>query len=245
MKKTLLRGSILFCIVLTTIVTVNAQKVKNPDEMSGNELIANGFKRLFNGSDLKGWDGPSGSWRIEDSSLTWESTLENPLKDWPYLIWAGGQPENFELLVDFRVSALANSGVNFRSKKIDENWGLGGYQADITGDERYTGTIYRDHPLRTRIFRGQSGVESAQGELKVTTFGDAAELQSKTYHPAEWNRIRVICQGPKISYYLNGVLMSELIDNGPDSSRKGFIAFQMHQGPPMKIQYKNIYLKEF
>jgi len=245
MKKSLLRGSIIYCILLAAIFSVNAQKIKNPDKMSGNELIANGFKQLFNGSDLKGWDGPPGSWRIEDSSLTWESTAENPLKDWPYLIWAGGQPENFELLVDFRVSALANSGVNFRSKKIDEKWGLGGYQADITGDDRYTGTIYRDHPLRTRILRGQIGVESATGELKVTTFDDAAELQSKTYHPSEWNRIRVVCQGPKISYYLNGVLMSELTDNGPDSSRKGFIAFQMHQGPPMKIQYKNIYLKEF
>jgi hypothetical protein len=245
MKISLLKSSILFWMFLTVIISVEAQISNNPEKMSKNELIAKGYRQLFNGTDLSGWDGPAGSWRIEDGALTWESTAENPLKDWPYLIWKGGQPENFDLLVDFLLSAQANSGVDFRSKKIDDKWSLGGYQADITGDGRLTGTIYRDHPLRTRILRGQSGVESSGGELKITTFGDDAKLLAATFHPGKWNTIRVVCQGPKISYYLNGVLISELTDNGPDFSGKGFIGFQMHQGPPMKVQYKNIYLKEF
>jgi hypothetical protein len=245
MKGSLLKSSLIFYMLLAAVLSATAQVSKTPEKMSGDELTANGFRPLFNGRDLTGWEGPAGSWRIEDGALTWESKIEDPLKDWPYLIWIGGQPENFELLVDFRLSAMANSGVNFRSQRIDDRWGLGGYQADLTGDDRYTGTIYRDHPSRPRILRGQSAVESSDGELHITVFGDGEDLQVKTYLKGEWNRIRVVCQGPKISYFLNGVLMSELTDNGPDSSRKGFIALQMHQGPPMKIQYKNIYLKEF
>jgi hypothetical protein len=245
MKGSHLKISLVFYMLLAISFSARAQVNKTAEGMSGDELTANGFRKLFNGTDLAGWDGPPGSWRIADGALTWESTIENPLKDWPYLIWTGSQPENFELLVDFRLSAQANSGVNIRSQRIDNAWGLGGYQADLTGDDRYTGTIYRDHPLRQRILRGQSAVESSDGKLLITVFGDGDDLQAKNYHKGEWNRIRILCQGPKISYYLNGVLMSELTDNGPNSSRKGSIAFQMHQGPPMKIQYKNIYLKVF
>lgn len=245
MKRSLSMSIPMIYLLLAINLIVGAQAGKSPDKMSADELKGNGYKQLFNGLDLTGWSGPEGSWRIEDGALTWESTAENPLKDWPYLIWEGGQPENFELLVDSRLSSQANSGIDFRARRIDNEWGLGGYQADLTGDDRYTGTIYRDHPLRQRILRGQSASETSDGKILINSFADAAEILAKTYKPGDWNRIRIVCVGAKISYYLNGVLISELTDNGPDSSRKGFLGLQMHQGPPMKIQYKNIYLKEF
>ena len=54
----------------------------------------------------------------------------------------------------------------------------------------------------------------------------------------------VVCSGPMITYYINDVLVRELIDNDKKANYKGYISLQMHQGLPMKVQYKNIYLKE-
>ncbi len=222
----------------------NGKKEKISD-LSGEELIAKGFKSLFNGRDLTGWDGPPGAWWIEDGALTWENTAEDPLKDWPFLIREGGQPGDFELLVDFRLSPEANSGVNFRSTRLDDQWALGGYQADVTGDGKLTGTIYRDHPSRPRILRGQRTAVSQDGTHHTVVFAGESEILSKSFRPGKWNSMRVVCKGPIISYYLNGMLVSELIDNGPHAKYKGYIGLQMHQGPPMKVQYKNIYLREF
>ena len=222
------------------------EKPKKPETLSKREMEQKGYTQLFNGKDLAGWDGPPEAWWIEDGALTWENTAEDPLQTWPYLIWQDGEPENFELLVDFKLSKSANSGVNFRSSKLkgDDKWALGGYQADITGDGRLTGTIYRDHPSRPRVLRGQKVAVAPGGEHSTITFAGEAEVLEKAFIPDGWNTMRVVCNGPMISYYINDVLVSELIDNDKKASYKGHIGLQMHQGPPMKVQYKNIYLKE-
>ncbi|MEI6604302.1 MAG: family 16 glycoside hydrolase [Verrucomicrobiota bacterium] len=198
---------------------------------------------LFNGKDLTGWDGAPGWWKVEDGALTAESTAQKPCTACNYLIWKGGQPADFELTCDFKLSVSANSGVQIRSE-TRPNWDTFGYQADMTGDGGLVGFVY--HHQRGLIgARGENVTITADGKKEVGKIGDAADLL-KVYKRDAWNTYRIICRGPNISLFVNGALMCQITDNDAKTAAKnGIIALQMHPGPPMKVQFKNLILKEF
>lgn len=199
-------------------------------------------KSLFNGKDLTGWDGAPGWWRVEDGALTAESTAEKPCKQCNYLIWKGGQPSDFELTAEFRLSKQANSGIQIRSETRPE-WDTWGYQADMTGNGELVGFIYH-HEGGLIVGRGERVRFTAEGKREVEKIGDPNEML-KGYKVEDWNTYRVVCRGPEITLYLNGVLMSQVTDKRPKlAASSGIIALQMHPGPPMKVQFKNIVLKE-
>jgi len=202
-----------------------------------------GEQNLFNGKDLTGWDGVPGLWHVEDGVLTAESTAEKPIERTNYLIWTGGQPRNFELTADFRLSEKANSGIQFRSE-TRPNWNTHGYQADMTGNGNLVGFVYQ-HGRGLVGARGTKVTISADGETEVQEIGDKAELL-KHYKKTEWNKCRIVCSGPDITLYINGVLMCQVTDNDTSNkaSKGGIIGLQMHKGPPMKLQFKNIVLKD-
>ena len=197
---------------------------------------------LFNGKDLAGWEGAPGWWTVEDGALTSKSTAEKPCTECNYLVWKGGKPTNFELTCDFKLSAAANSGVQIRSE-TRPNWDTFGYQADMTGDGGLVGFVY--HHTRGLIGgRGEKVTITADGKKEVEKIGDAAEL-IKSYKPEAWTTYRIVCHGPDITLYVNGVLMCQITDHDASTAGKGgIIALQMHPGPPMKVQFKNINLKE-
>jgi HEAT repeat protein len=206
-------------------------------------LVNAGEQNLFNGKDLTGWDyNPKGGWwHVEDGVLTAESTAEKPCKKGSYLIWKGGQPRNFELTADFRLSEKANSGIQFRTE-ARPNWNTYGYQADMSGNGNLVGFVYQ-HGRGLVGARGTKVNISAAGKIKVQQIGDKDELH-KHYKKTEWNKYRIVCSGPDITLYVNGVLMCQVTDNDTTARKGGIIALQMHAGPPMKIQFKNIVLKD-
>ena len=200
-------------------------------------------KRLFNGKDLSGWDGAPGWWHVEDGAVTSESTADKPCLKPNYLTWTGGQPSNFQLTLDFKLSEQANSGVQIRSE-TRPNWDTYGYQADMTGDGKLIGFVYH-HKLGLIAGRGEDVRIAADGSKKSDKIGTPDEL-IKHFKKGDWNRYRIICRGPEIKIFLNGVLMCRFEEEGEvHAVRKGIIALQMHPGPPMKVQFKNIVLKEF
>lgn len=197
---------------------------------------------LFNGKDLTGWAGAPGWWTVEDGALTSQSTPEKPCTACNYLVWQGGQPADFELNCEFKLSAAANSGVQIRSE-TRPNWDTYGYQADMTGDGGLVGYVYH-HKRGLIAERGQKVTIAADGEKKIEKIGDPAVLLTN-YKKEQWNQYRVICKGPDITLYVNGVLMCQITDHDASTAGKaGIIALQMHPGPPMKVQFKNLYLKE-
>jgi hypothetical protein len=197
---------------------------------------------LFNGKDLSGWEGAPGWWTVEDGALTAQSTPEKPCKACNYLVWKGGQPGDFELTCDFKLSADANSGVQLRSE-TRPNWDTYGYQADMTGDGSLVGFVYH-HKRGLIAARGEKVTITADGKKEVQKIDDPAALL-KNYKKERWNQYRIICKGPDITLYVNGVLMCQITDHDASTAGKpGIIALQMHPGPPMKVQFKNLYLKE-
>jgi hypothetical protein len=198
---------------------------------------------LFNGKDLSGWEGAPGWWTVEDGALTAQSTPEKPCKACNYLVWKGGQPSDFEVTCDFKLSVSANSGVQIRSE-TRPNWDTYGYQADMTGDGKLVGFVYH-HKRGLIAERGEKVTIAADGKKEVQKTGDPAALL-KNFKQGDWNSYKIICKGPAITLYINGVLMCQITDNDASTAGKGgIIALQMHPGPPMKVQFKNIVLKEF
>jgi len=201
-----------------------------------------GFTPIFNGKDLTGWDGKPGWWKVEDGALTAESTPEKPCKECNYLIWRGGEPADFELIADFKLSKAGNSGIQLRSKALP-NWDTSGYQADMSGDGGLVGFVY-EHKRGLIAGRGERVSIGPDGKREVVKFADPAGL-AKVYKMEDWNTYRIICRGPEITLYVNGTLMCQFTDRDPKhAAAKGIIALQMHPGPPMKVQFKNIRLKE-
>jgi len=199
-------------------------------------------QRLFNGNDLTGWDGAPGWWHVEDGALTAQSTPDKPCRECNYLVWTGGQPSDFELCVDFKLSAAANSGVQIRSRALPK-WDTCGYQADMTGDGKLVGFVYH-HKRGLIAGRGQQVTIAADGKKDVKHLGQPEELL-KHFKKGEWNTYRIVCRGPEIKLYVNNALMCQFADHDTKATvSSGIIALQMHPGPPMKVQFRNIVLKE-
>lgn len=201
-----------------------------------------GFVSIFNGRDLEGWDGKPGWWRVEDGAITAESTLEKPCTKHNYLIWRGGKPADFELRFEFRIQG-GNSGLQFRSREV-EDWDMRGYQADIEAGTEWTGALF-EHARGGIAMRGQSVIIAPDGSKQTTTFASASEL-FRHIHTNDWNQYRVVARGPEIQLFINGVKMSQAVDRQQgQAAAQGLIGLQMHPGPPMKVQFRNLKLKEF
>jgi hypothetical protein len=204
------------------------------------------FKAIFDGKALTGWEGDLKHWRVENGSIVGETTAENPLKTNTFLIWRGGSPKDFELKLEYRLSAQGNSGVQYRSEAIPNRpFGLRGYQADIDSENRYTGQIYEEGGRGFLALRGQINRIDGESQSKMIlgSVGDSAQLASLLKKEA-WNEVHIIARGNTLIQILNGQVMSALIDDDPSGRRpEGVIGFQLHVGPPMKIDFRNIRLK--
>ncbi len=203
------------------------------------------FVDLFDGKSLEGWDGDPVYWSVKDGMIVGEVTPETLLDRNSFLIWRGGKVGDFELIVEYRVSAKGNSGINYRSVETpDVKWALTGYQADIDGGDKWTGQNYEERGRTFLAYRGQGVVlkPDAKPEI-VKEIASAAELQ-KSVLKEYWNTYRIVVEGNVMRHYVNGVLMSEVEDLDREKRvMEGLLGVQVHVGPPMKIEYRKIALK--
>lgn len=210
-----------------------------------------GFVSIFNGTTLEGWDGDPKYWRVEDGCLVGEITPETIVKRNTFIIWRGGEPADFELKLEYRVSDKGNSGVNYRSIQLpDAPWSLAGYQADIDGGARekipfrWSGQNYEE---RGRTFLAKRGeivrVDASAKPTLIGSLGDPAALAA-FIKADDWNEYHLIARGGVLIHQLNGHVMSVVVDDDAKNRRSsGLIGVQVHVGPPMKIEYRNIRLK--
>jgi hypothetical protein len=201
------------------------------------------FEPIFNGKDLTGWEGLSGGWKVEDGCIVGESTPENPCKRSHYLYYSGGNLDNFHLKLQFRLQGKgSNSGIQFRSEKRP-NWDTYGYQADVDGSGKWVGCLYH-HSRAAVVERGFDNKIAADGTAEKKQFADPKELL-KLYKPGEWNEYEIIADGTIITLLINGKMMCRVDDqSAKDAPKTGILALQMHQGPPMKVEFKNIEMKK-
>jgi 3-keto-disaccharide hydrolase len=218
-----------------------------------------GFQPIFDGT-MKNWDGDTSIWKAEGNVLVGTTTEANPLKENTFVIWRGGEPADFELKVEYRMSAT-NSGIQFRSThlpqgtpapnpndpnaKIAGKWVLKGYQADIDFANQFTGMIYEERGRGFLMQRGMAieigpdAVSRQIGNLEM----NADELKS-LIKVNDWNTVHLIARGNTIMNIVNGHVTAFIVDDDVKGrAMKGLLGFQIHVGPPMKIEFRNIYLK--
>lgn len=218
---------------------------------------------MFNGENMEGWSGDPLYWRVQDGSLIGEVTPETLLKRNSFIIYNKEQLGDFELKLEYKISESGNSGINYRSEKIDSiPFALKGYQCDIDGKNRYTGQNYEERKRTTLAYMGEKAFIQMmpdsilvnnlrenilrncwQTRTVVDTLGNLNQLKSNI-KANKWNEVHLKVIGHKMQHFVNGVLMSEVTDlDTVNRTLKGYIGVQVHVGPPMKIEYRNIKLK--
>ena len=219
-----------------------------PEAVSGDEP---GFQPIFDGKTLSGWEGNPTYWRAENGTLVGEITPQTVIKSNTFIIWRGGTPKDFELKVDYRITSTGNSGINYRSSVVpdtvtpDNKFAMRGYQCDIDGPKRYVGNNYEEKGRLFLAVRGQlTRVVGGRPPVLVSSFGDANELGALVTD--DWNAVHIMARGNTLTHIVNGRVMTVVIDDdAPNRPADGLIGVQVHVGPPMKVEYRNIRLKNW
>ena len=204
-----------------------------------------GFQAIFDGKSLTNWDGDPTFWRVENGSIVGESTAEKVLKQNTFIIWRGGTTKDFELKLDFRMNG-GNSGVQYRSQPLPDvgKYVLKGYQADMDAAVQHTGMLYEERGRGFLAERGRVTRIIPGGERKlIATPGTSEELKALV-KTDDWNQMHIIARGSTIMHVINGRVFSICIDDDPQGrSMDGLLGLQLHQGPPMKVEFRNIHLR--
>lgn len=233
-------------------------------EQSKSTSADDGFVNIFDGKSLDGWEGDTAYWSVAEGSLVGQITPETLLKTNSFIIWRGGNPKDFELKTEFRITENGNSGINYRSEQLtDIPNALRGYQADIDGKNNYTGQNYEERGRTTLAYRGEIATINSQpnaqqeGSLRAHVKNNAWTMREVTgslgsgdslrslIKANDWNTCHIIAKGNRLQHFINDVLMSDVTDND-EVNRKmsGLLGVQVHVGPPMKVEYRNIRLKQ-
>ncbi len=228
---------------------------RQPAAAAGATTAESGFVPLFNGRDLTGWEGLRGFWSVRDGAITGRTTADQTIAANTFLVWQGGTPADFELRLSVRLTAQndrnqANSGIQYRSRVLDAaTYSVGGYQADFDSAGRYAGMLYEERgrgivmqPGERIVIHPAPGTEKPRIERAGEPTGAAA--LAAAYRPGEWNDFVIRAQGNRLRHFINGVLTADVTDlDAVRGAKSGVIALQLHTGPPMTVQFRDVRLK--
>ena len=208
-----------------------------------------GFQSIFDGTTLEGWDGDPAFWRAESGAIVGQSTDQNQVRQNTFLIWRGGEPADFELKLEFRMNST-NSGVQIRSVRLPAGgdigkWVMKGYQADIDFANQFTGQIYEERGRGFLAMRGQAVYVPDGGRpMVIGNLQQTADELKGLIKTSGWNQLHLVARGNTIIHILNGAVTSIVVDDdSKNRALSGLLGFQMHVGPPMKVEFRNIWLK--
>lgn len=200
-----------------------------------------GFTSMFDGTSLAGWEGDPAFWRVEGGLLVGESTAEKPLPANTFIIYTKSQPADFELKIDFRITA-GNTGVQYRSQRAPDvgKFVLKGYQADIDFANQWTGQLYEE---RGRAFLALPGQATALTTDKPRIFGSVtpADAVKAAVNVGGWNTLHVVARKELVVHAVNGKVSAVFLDGDAKlRPAAGFIGLQLHTGPPMRAEFRNL-----
>ena len=210
-------------------------------------------KQLFNGKDLAGWEGNPKLWSVQDGAITGKTSDSGDTKinHNTFLIWKDGTVADFELTFKYRIEK-GNSGVQYRSKKLEDGaFGpiVSGYQADFEAGTTYSGILYEERGRGILAQRGQkTEIEAASGkpDFKVNatgSVGDSSEIQAAIKHE-DWNDYKIVAKGNHVQHFINGKQTVDVTDkDAARAPKEGILALQIHVGPAMVVQFKELLLK--
>lgn len=185
-----------------------------------------GFTLLFNGKNLDGWEGDPVRWSVQNGVIVGSSD-DHPFKVNTFLIHKGTF-KNFILRADIKLRNH-NSGIQFRSEQLPgEGWMVRGYQADaseVDDAKSAWGNLYEER------LRGRNAMKTPdQGWV----------IAKPLVHHGDWNTYEILADGDHIRLTFNGVAT---IDTHDSAASSGIIALQLHAGPEMRVEFRNLRIK--
>lgn len=179
-----------------------------------------GYRVLFNGKDLTGWDGDTALWKVADNCIVGDS----PGIKHNQFLCTKDEYGDFELKLEFRMrDGVGNSGVQFRTKRVPNSTEVSGYQADL--GENYWGCLYDESRRNKILVKAPASLEAG---LKK----------------GDWNEYTIRAEGDHIVLKINGVTTVDYREPDADIARSGIVALQVHSGGPMKVEFRNIRIKK-
>lgn len=180
---------------------------------------------VFNGTDLSGWDGDPGVWRVREGTIVGGSLAGNPRNEFLAMTRRTG---DFVLRLEYRLTGTAgfvNGGVQFRSVRIAQPPNeMSGYQADIGAG--HSGCLYDES--RRKKFLQRATDEQIRRLERV----------------GEWNRYEIRCSGPRVEISLNGERTVAYVEEDASVALEGLIALQIHGNCKAEIAFRNLVLEE-
>jgi len=211
---------LLLLLIAPLLVQAAAPNTLTPEEKK------EGFALLFNGKNLDGWDGDPVRWTVQNGIIVGSSD-GHPFKVNTFLIHKGTY-RNFILKGDIKLRNH-NSGIQFRSEQLPgEGWMVRGYQADASevGDEKSAwGNLYE---------------ERLRGRNAMKTPDEGWLIAKPLLHRGDWNSYEILADGDHLRLTFNGKVTIDMHDS---ASADGIIALQLHQGPEMRVEFRNLKIK--
>ena len=207
-------------VLIVSIGQAAPSKAPAATQPAAKDKLPEGFKRLFDGKTLAGWKGRPTLWKVEDGVIVGTTSAAHKLKHNDFL-YTEKEYGDFELRLKFRLRNH-NSGVQIRSVAHDD-FRVTGYQADMA-ERRYTGILYE---------------EGGRGILADVKPKEVAKHINKD----DWNDYRIVCQGPRVQFWINGHQTVDYTEKKDSARKKGVIGFQLHGGPPMQVSFKDVLIK--
>src|SRR5579862_6308100 len=178
-------------------------------------LEESGFRQIFDGKSITGWDCDPAFWRVENGEIVGETRADHQPPQNIFCIWKGGAPGDFELKLQYKLTGeTGNSGIQYRSVELPNvnKWVMKGYQADIDGKQQYTGQVYEERGRGFVALRGQIVyVGDGQKPGAIGSLGDDAQLKSLIKND-DWNDLHIIARGNTLIQLINGRVMSIVVD---------------------------------
>jgi len=185
--------------------------------------------RIFDGKTFNGWEGDLNWFRIEDGAIV-AGTLE---KEIPYNVFLCTMTEysDFELRLETKLIGKGdNAGIQFRTRRIDGDTEVSGYQADMGGEsgqyDMVWGSLYDESRRSTMLALAE------QHAVKTVL------------RPGDWNEYVIRCEGNHIQLWLNGHKTVDYTETDDSIEKTGVIGLQIHSGPPSEAWYRNIIITE-
>ncbi|MCD8533299.1 MAG: DUF1080 domain-containing protein [Verrucomicrobia bacterium] len=222
--------------MMKEIVTLNVRHwVLAIMVLLSNGVVAadSGWVSLFDGKTLNGWVQKNGTatYRVENGTIVGKTSDGSPNS----FLCSEKDYADFDFEFEVKVDNRLNSGVQIRSQTVGgTNEGrVNGPQVEIEAggaDGAEAGYIY-----------GESAGGWMTPEKKL--------VPHKHFKDGQWNAYRVLAVGPRIRVWINGMLISDLVDMDKfESHRRGFIGLQVHgigrNEGPYEVAWRNLRLRE-
>lgn len=241
-EQTGLYGEIVREILTKASAQLKGQESQYDREMINKYLTAmpadEGFKPMFNGKDLSGWQGlvenPVKRAKMKPAELA-KKQIESDKKvpgNWSVkdgCIWFNGEGDNlcsikqygdFEMLADWKITKKGDSGIYLRGSPQVQIWDTS---------------------------RVEVGAQVGSGGLYNNQKFQAKPLKVADNPVGDWNSFRIVMIGEKVSVWLNGELVVDnvIMENYWDRSipifPTGSIELQAHG---TDLAFRDLYVRE-